>query len=415
MKSVVVVGSGLAGLSAGYRLHEQGCQVTVFESLNRVGGRVLSECEGGFLFDVGPTIVTDGYTEYMKLVRDVGLADKVVDCAPKVGVVQGNNVYILDTRKPLRAFLTTKLLPSAAKLRLMARGLRLLRPLYRLNPYDLSNRVQYDVESIETYIDRVFGRELNDLILDGVTRSMVSSSPAEASVVGFLAGAITASGKMQTLEGGLQLLPLALAEKLDVRLSSPVTEVRNSNGGVEVHYKNDGGAASRVDADACVIATPFQAAVNIYEPLKTIGAEVLTKSRDSGCCSLQLTYSKRTEQDPFLVMVPKAASAEIGTLFLEHVKAPDRAPAGTSLITAFFPDQPDIDFADWSDDRLTGTARELIERLFPELRDHYRGARLKRWPYAANHADVGYYQALQRLLDAYPADSTVQIAGDYMA
>jgi protoporphyrinogen/coproporphyrinogen III oxidase len=145
MKRVVVVGSGLAGLSAGYRLHERGCRVTVFERLNRVGGRVLSESEGGFLFDVGPTIVTDGYTEYMKLVRDVGLTDKVVDCAPKVAVVQGNNLHILDTRKPLRAFLTTKLLPPAAKLRLMSRGLRLLKPLYGMNPYDLSERVQYDV------------------------------------------------------------------------------------------------------------------------------------------------------------------------------------------------------------------------------------------------------------------------------
>ena len=48
MKRVVVVGSGLAGLSAAYRLREQGCQVTVLEALDRVGGRVLSEFEDGF-------------------------------------------------------------------------------------------------------------------------------------------------------------------------------------------------------------------------------------------------------------------------------------------------------------------------------------------------------------------------------
>ena len=45
MKPVVVVGSGLAGLSAGYRLRERGWQVTVFEALGRVGGRVLSESD----------------------------------------------------------------------------------------------------------------------------------------------------------------------------------------------------------------------------------------------------------------------------------------------------------------------------------------------------------------------------------
>ena len=57
MKRVVVVGSGLAGLSAGYRLRERGWQVTVFEALGRVGGRVLSESEDGFVFPSLPTWV----------------------------------------------------------------------------------------------------------------------------------------------------------------------------------------------------------------------------------------------------------------------------------------------------------------------------------------------------------------------
>lgn len=165
MKHVVVVGGGLAGLSAGFRLQEQGCHVTVLESLNRVGGRVLSESDDGFLFDVGPTIVTNGYTQYMRLIRDVGLSDHLVDCAPEIAVVKDGELHILDTRKPIRSFLTTRLLPTTAKVRLMARGVRLLGPLYGMNPYDLSNRVRYDTESIEAYIDRVFGRELNDLIV----------------------------------------------------------------------------------------------------------------------------------------------------------------------------------------------------------------------------------------------------------
>jgi protoporphyrinogen oxidase len=284
-----------------------------------------------------------------------------------------------------------------------------------MNPYDLSNRVHYDTESIETYIDRVFGHELNELFIEGVTRSMVTSTPEEASVVGFFAGAVTASGKMQTLKGGLQLLPIKLATQLDVRLNSPVTAVRCTDHGVEVHYQNNSGVGGQEHADACVIATRFQAAVDMYPPLKDPGADLLKASKDSGCYSMQLTYSRRTEKEPYLVMVPTAASREIGTLFLEHIKAPDRAPTGTSLITAFFPLQPAIDFSTWSDERLTTTARELIERLFPELRGHFLTARLTRWTYAASQADVGYYKALQRFLDNYPADAPVQVAGDYIA
>src|ERR1700744_2297075 len=177
----------------------------------------------------------------MGVVLGVGLSEKWIDCPSQIAVVKGSELHILDTRKPLRSFLTTKLLPSAAKLQLIARGVRLIKPLSGMNPYDLSNRVHYDTESIEAYIDRTFGRQLNDLIIDGVTRSMVSSSPDEASVVGFLAGAVTASGKMQRLEGGLQLLPSVLAERLNVRLGSPVTQILNADNGVEVHFQSEAG------------------------------------------------------------------------------------------------------------------------------------------------------------------------------
>jgi protoporphyrinogen/coproporphyrinogen III oxidase len=415
MKHAFVVGSGLAGLSAGYRLHQSGWRVTVFESLGRVGGRVWSESQDGFLFDVGPTIVTDSYSEYMKLVADVGLSDTLVDCPPKIAVAKGSDLHIIDTHKPLRSFLSTKLLSPATKLRLLLRGLRLIKPLAGMNPYDLKNRVQYDTESIETYVERVFGHELNELFIEGVTRSMVTSTPAEASAVGFLAGAVTASGKMQTLRGGLQRLPIAVAAQLEVRLNTPVTAVRRTDLGVEVRYQNEAGTEVHECADACVIATPFHVAADIYPLLKELGSDLLRKGKESGCYSVQLTYSRRTEKEPFLVMVPAAASPEIGSLFLEHIKAPDRAPAGTSLITAFFPLTAAIDFSAWTDDRLITTARELIERLFPELRDHSLGGRVTRWTYAANEADVGYYEALYGFLDNYPARSPVQVAGDYMA
>jgi protoporphyrinogen oxidase len=415
MKRVIVVGSGLAGLSAGYRLHQQGWQVTVFESLDRVGGRVHSKCEDGFLLDVGPTIVTDRYTEYLKLVQDVGLSSQLVDCPPEMAVVKGDELHLLDTRKPLRSFLTTTLLPARAKVRLVASGLRLIRPMYRMRPHDVSNRVQYDIQSIDTYINRVFGRELNHLFLEGLTRTMTTSSPDRASVIEFFAGAALASGKMQTIEGGLQLLPIRLAAELDVRLSSPVTAVLRTEDGVEVHGQDTAGRLIQEQATACVIATPFRAAADMYPALKSSGADLLEATQQAGCYSMQLTYSRRTEKAPFLVMVPTIASPEIGTLFLEHVKAADRAPAGTSLITAFFPLGSGVDVSAWSDDRLTTAARELIERLFPELRGHFRTSHITRWSYAAHQGNVGYYKALQRFLDRHPADDPVQVAGDYMA
>jgi protoporphyrinogen/coproporphyrinogen III oxidase len=415
MKRAIIVGSGLAGLTAGYRLRERGWQVTVLESLGRVGGRVLSEPLDGFVFNLGPVIVTDKYTEYMKLVRDVGLSDHVVDCAPEMAIVKGSELHILDARTPVKWFLTTKLLPLRAKLRLIANARRLVKPLNGMNPYDVSNRLQYDNQSIESYIDGVFGREINDLLMEGLVRTMTTSSRDRASVIEFFAGAVLAAGKMQTINGGLQLLPTRLAAQLDVRLDSPVTTVRRTEQGVEVEYQNASGASALEQADACVIATPFRDAAEMYPPLKGPGAELLRVTKNAGCASVQLTYGGRTDKQPFLIMVPTAASATVGTMFLEHVKATDRVPADASLLTAFIPLQSDSECSGWSDDRLIGVVRELTERLFPELASHFRAGRVKRWSYASHQGEVGYYTALHRFLDSYPAQEPVQVAGDYLA
>jgi protoporphyrinogen/coproporphyrinogen III oxidase len=415
MKRVVVVGSGLAGLSAAYRLRERGWEATVFEALGRVGGRVLSEAEGGFVFDVGPKIITDKYTEYMKLVRDVDLFDEVVDCAPLMAVVKGTELHVLDTRKPVRSFLATKLLPTRAKLRLLANGFRLLRPLVGMNPYDVGNRVQYDSESIESFVDRIFGREINDLLFDGLARTMTTGSRDRTSVIEFFAGAVLASGKMQTIKGGLQILPERLAGQLDVRLNSPVTAVRRNLGGVEIEYQNPSGTSSVEQADACVIATVFRDAAQMYPPLKELGADLLEATKDAGCASVQLVYDERTEKEPFLIMVPTASSPEVGTLFLEHVEAQSGNSETATMISAFIPLNSDTAASGGSDDRLIEVVRDLAERLFPELDGHLRTGRLTRWSYASHQGEVGYYSALKQFLDSYPAHEPVQVAGDYLA
>jgi phytoene desaturase len=54
----IVIGGGLGGLSSAMRLGAKGYQVTVFDRLDRPGGRGSSITQGGHRFDLGPTIVT---------------------------------------------------------------------------------------------------------------------------------------------------------------------------------------------------------------------------------------------------------------------------------------------------------------------------------------------------------------------
>jgi protoporphyrinogen oxidase len=418
--TAVVVGAGLAGLTCAYRLQQRGWRVTVLEADDRIGGRVLTERKDGHVYDVGPTLVSDKYTEYLKLVDELGLRDRVVPSSTLIGVVSGTapdfRLHVLDAAKPIRSFARTKVLTAGAKLKLAWRGLRLLRPLYKLNPYDLANKVHYDDESMDDYLHRVFGPELNDDFLAAVARGVTLSTPQEASVIEFFAGAAAASGRMISLTGSLDVLTEALAAKLDVRLNAPVLEVVRTGPGVTVHH----GAGDPIEADACVITTPFADAATLYPTLKEAGSELLSATHYTGCYTLQLRYHRRPapEREPYIVMVPKSASAEVAAVFLEHVKAPDRAPEGQSQFDLFFnlaDDPPERGFAEWTDEELLETGRRFVEQLYPELAGAYLGSNLYRWSYAAHKGNVGYYAALDTFLKSHPHSDPVQVAGDWMS
>lgn len=66
-KKVVVIGAGLAGLSAAITLQEAGCEVEIFESSDRVGGRVATDVIDGYLLDRGFQLINARYPELLRL------------------------------------------------------------------------------------------------------------------------------------------------------------------------------------------------------------------------------------------------------------------------------------------------------------------------------------------------------------
>ena len=57
MPNVVVLGTGMAGFGAAYRLHAEGISPTMYDKNGYYGGHTASfRNELGFLFDVGPHI-----------------------------------------------------------------------------------------------------------------------------------------------------------------------------------------------------------------------------------------------------------------------------------------------------------------------------------------------------------------------
>ena len=57
-KSCVVIGSGVSGLAAAIRMRNKGYKVTVFEANSFPGGKLSSESNLGYRFDMGPSVFT---------------------------------------------------------------------------------------------------------------------------------------------------------------------------------------------------------------------------------------------------------------------------------------------------------------------------------------------------------------------
>ncbi len=59
MKRAIVIGSGFGGLALAIRLQSAGIETTIVEARDKPGGRAYFWERDGFIFDAGPTVITD--------------------------------------------------------------------------------------------------------------------------------------------------------------------------------------------------------------------------------------------------------------------------------------------------------------------------------------------------------------------
>jgi phytoene desaturase len=93
MKEVIIIGSGLGGLSTALRLSSKGFRVTILEKHSSAGGRLNQLKKEGFIFDVGPSFMSMTY-ELDELFQSTGIKNpiKLLPLDPLYQVFfEGNN------------------------------------------------------------------------------------------------------------------------------------------------------------------------------------------------------------------------------------------------------------------------------------------------------------------------------------
>ena len=86
MKKIVIIGSGLGGLTAGNLLARKGHKVTLFEAHSSPGGYTAGFRRNGFYFESG-TLSFESSDIVFPLMKEIGVFEKVVFVRQKIGLI----------------------------------------------------------------------------------------------------------------------------------------------------------------------------------------------------------------------------------------------------------------------------------------------------------------------------------------
>ncbi len=357
---VVVVGAGLAGLSAARTLVEGGRSVAVLEASDGVGGRVRTDLVDGFRLDRGFQVLLTAYPEVERQL-DVD-ALELRRFLPGSLVWTGSRMYAVGD--PLRR--PSMLMPSAvAPIGSVADKIRLARLLQRVKSADVRDLLRRaDTSTLEALradgfseriIDRFFRPLLGGIQLD----STLSSSSRMFETILHCLGV----GDSAVPAKGMQAIPDQLAGHLPagtVRLGVAVASVEP--GAVVL---DDG---RRVVARHVVVATEGPAAARLLA-----GRGVNDPgSRSVGC--VWFDAPEPPVAQPLIVLDGAASGPVLNVAVMSNV-APDyvtaAAPAGHALVACACPmvtDSPDLETA----------VRRQMRQWWGPVVDHWRLLRVDR-------------------------------------
>ncbi|MER7578004.1 NAD(P)/FAD-dependent oxidoreductase [Streptomyces sp. NPDC126514] len=412
---VVVVGAGIAGLTAAFRLHEAGCQVTVLERDTVAGGRMRTTIIDGYRIDTAASILSTCYTDLRRLIKDAGLTSLVSPACDLFAFTRGDQVHRVRTSK-ITDFARTRLLSPRAKLRLAGVALDMLRHRGKLDWTDPSQAADLDTQNMRAYLNRRrIPPEVLDLLVEPLSAGFCLASPDELSVVNlfFFLYMLGGNGLINTTTG-IQTLCDKLTARLDIRLSADVTRVATSGQGATITWNGPDGREQAEQADAAVIATPAPVTLKLHTALPPYQRHYLRSLVYRRGISVFLGLNKVPAEPAMFLSTASRHPGLVGVV-LEHNKAPGRAPAGHALLAPYWRHRWHDEHHGADDTTIAAHAVEALAPLFPEVTDHLDLTHIQRWDPHSIVWTPGSLKAHRGFRASLDPASPIQLAGDYFS
>ena len=394
MKKIIIVGGGIAGLAAAYRIQEeiaQGASIecVLLDSAEKFGGKISTLRFDGFIVERGPDSFISQKPHAIELCRKIGLADRLTGTNP-----DHTSTYVYVNKKlvtmpdGLSLMIPTKFMPFVfSSLFTLPGKVRMGLDLFIPKKKDNAD------ESLASFMRRRMGEEALEKMAEPMLAGIYASDPETMSInstfpvfvqteqkyrsliLGMLAqkrrqanvnskasNASQPFSLFMTLKNGLEEMVETLVEKspaITFLKGAGVADLKASGEGW--HLTLDDGNV--MDADAVMLATPANTSAHLVEKTAPKVAELLSRVRYVSTATVSIAYKKERfphALDGFGFVVPKTEGRKILACTWTSSKFPERVPEGYVMLRCFVGGALQEELAEQDDDAIAAlTLKEL--------------------------------------------------------
>jgi oxygen-dependent protoporphyrinogen oxidase len=410
-KNIAIVGAGVSGLAAAYRLQQKGAKVTVFDKRDYIGGRTRSVHIGEFIFDVGALVMLPTYKNVYGLIKELGIEGHIHETKPSLAIVRDGKRHSFDYAHPYRSALSSKLISWPSKLKM----LKLLPLLYKywplLNYENLGQLHELDKESTHDWCLRELNQEIDDYLASPFIRINSLTDTRSAPIGEWIWQlAIYQSPHIFQLDQGMAFYAESLARDLDVRLNTKVDKVVNANGKAVVTIGN-----SATTYDACVLAVPPPFAHEIAPSVTPQQEKYFSSVEPVSVITLHLGLGKKPDIADAIIMFPEKENPHLLDILLDHNKGPGRAPPGKAAIAIQTTMQWSAAHADASDAQIIAELLTLAKPYIGDVSRDIEVSYVNRWDFVCAKTYPGYYTMLGEYVKTRNLNQPLFFCGDFFS
>lgn len=409
----VVVGAGIAGLTAAYTLKKEGYDPVVLEKSERIGGRMITDVVDGFTIDCGAQFLLDKFPLLTDLIGRLGLNQEFIEASQSVGVVRRGRVRAFCAESVFSP-LKSGLLSLSGWLRFGYLRHKLSAKIKSLPLNDIAAWSIFDDMDAETWSNKYFGEEITNYIIEPPNNGLYFQSLKDTSrVVPILTTSLLFFNKARynTLKDGMCVLPERMASELDVRLNTAVKSISVEDTGIELNLENE-----RIVADRVILSTTASVARASYKH-PSAAEQVLMSTAYSSTLVVALAVKDSYRIAPeiaclYAILIPRTERSVISAITNEGNKDRGRVANG-KLLLAFLSGKAGSEMIDWRDDDILAVVLKEMDEYFVGVSENMLFTRIYRWKEAMPMSPTGRSRCVAQYRKSVDGSTKVFLAGDY--